>query len=58
MLAKIYGMNVIVYDTNTHKKYTIDFKSSNIILPANIRHNIFYGLIDTKDYFEDREQDK
>ncbi len=58
ILAEEYGMTIVVSDLTSNKLYNIDYKSSNIILSEEIRHNIYYGFLDTLQYYEDREKDK
>lgn len=58
MLADEYGMKLILMDTQTKKIFEIDFKNSNLVLPKEIRHNIYYGFIDTLNYYKERENDK
>jgi len=58
ILAEEYGMTVVISDTKNNKLYNIDYKLSNIILSEEIRQNIYYGFLDTLQYYEDRENDK
>lgn len=58
ILAKEYGMDILVFDTDTNTAYKIDLQNSNIILTKELRHNIYNGFVDTAQYYEDRENDK
>ncbi len=58
ILAKEYEMTIVVSDTKNNKLYNIDYKLSNIILSEEIRQNIYYGFLDTLQYYENRENDK
>jgi|GEM_PF-3937989 len=58
ILAEEYEMTVAIFDVKNNKLYNIDYKYSNIILSEEIRQNIYYGFIDTLQYYEDREKDQ
>ncbi|MEA3497477.1 MAG: hypothetical protein U9R16_00325 [Campylobacterota bacterium] len=57
MLAQEYNMKIVVVDTTTNDLAKIDYKISDVKLSQKMRQDIYFGFIDTLEYYIDREND-
>lgn len=58
ILANEYSMKLVVFDEKNNSFSDIDFKSSDISLSRELRHDIYFGFIDTFTYYESRDKDE
>ena len=58
MLAQEYNMKIVVVDTSNNDLAKVDYKVSDIKLSKEIRQDIYFGFIDTLEYYNDRKNDR